>query len=167
MPVMSARLGAMPPLYRVVTVAVCYVCWQMPDSLGRRIGAMRGALGWTQQDLADRLAVSRVAVSHIEAGLRDPGERTVNLLAGLFKVEPWELVAGTAYPDAKTERLPDVACRYTEVELQLRLLELDRERGLDGPRRLDWLNRLAALTKTTFDRREQELLAEARRSLRI
>jgi len=50
---------------------------------------MRGSLGWTQQDLADRLAVSRVAVSHIEAGLRDPGERTVTLLAGLFKVEPW------------------------------------------------------------------------------
>ena len=40
------------------------------------------------------------------------------LLAGLFKVEPWELVAGTAYPEAKGERLPVVACRYTEVELR-------------------------------------------------
>src|SRR3954463_7628445 len=104
---------------------VCYPCWHMADNLGRRIASFRSSLGWTQQDLADRLAVSRVAVSHIEAGVREPGERTVVLLAGLFKVEPWELVARTAPPEAKTERLPAVACRYTEVELQLRLLEQD------------------------------------------
>src|SRR3954467_814458 len=105
----------------------------MNDDLGRRIATLRAALGWTQQELADRMAVSRVAVSHIEAGLRDPGERTVTLLAGLFKLEPWELVAGTSYPPAKAERLPVVACRYTEVELQLRLLELDLERAADAP----------------------------------
>src|SRR4051794_41668032 len=104
---------------------------EVSRSLGRRIGTLRGALGWTQQELADRLGVSRVAVSHIEAGLRDPGERTVTLLAGLFKLEPWELVAGTSYPPAKVERLPVVACRYTEVELQLRLLEEDRAAGRD------------------------------------
>ena len=138
----------------------------MPDSLGRRIAAMRGALGWTQQDLADRLAVSRVAVSHIEAGLRDPGERTVTLLAGLFKVEPWELVAGTAYPEAKSERLPVVVCRYTEVELQLRLLELDVERGLDAARTAEWSTHLAALAKVTFDQREKAQLVEARARLR-
>src|SRR5437660_5141706 len=119
----------------------------MPESLGRRIAVLRGSLGWSQQDLADRLAVSRVAVSHIEAGLRDPGERTVVLLAGLFKVEPWELVAGTGYPEAKAERLPVVACRYTEVELQLRLLEADEERGLSASDRADWDARLAALAK--------------------
>ena len=138
----------------------------MHDNLGRRIAILRGSRGWTQQDLADRLAISRVAVSHIEAGLREPGERTITLLAGLFKVEPWELVAGTAYPEAKTERLPVVACRYTEVELQLRLLELDRERGLDRARRLEWLSRLAALTKTTFDRSELDALDNAKRALR-
>src|SRR5438045_2366469 len=137
----------------------------MTENLGRRIAVLRGALGWTQQDLADRVGVSRVAVSHIEAGLREPGERTVALLAGLFKVEPWELVAGTAYPEAKAERLPVVACRYTEVELQLRLLELDTERGLDASRRADWDSRLAALAKTTFDRRQLDLLAAARRRL--
>jgi transcriptional regulator with XRE-family HTH domain len=137
----------------------------MTDELGRRIAVLRGALGWTQQDVADRLGVSRVAVSHIEAGLRQPGERTVALLAGLFKVEPWELVAGTAYPEAKAERLPVVACRYTEVELQLLLLDLDTRRGLDEARRADWDTRLAALAKVTFDRRELDLLTSARRRL--
>ena len=61
-----------------------------------RIADLRGKLGWTQQDLAERLGISRVAVSHVEAGMTDPGERTVALLAGLFKMEPHELVAGTS-----------------------------------------------------------------------
>jgi len=36
------------------------------DSLGRRIAKLRADLGWTQQELADRIAVSRVALSHLE-----------------------------------------------------------------------------------------------------
>jgi hypothetical protein len=35
------------------------------------------------------------------------------------------LVEGTTYPQAKAERLPLVACCYTEMELQLALLEND------------------------------------------
>ena len=136
-----------------------------PESLARRIAALRTELGWTQQDLADRLAVSRVAVSHIESGQRDPGERTITLLSGLFKMEPWELVAGTAYPQGKTERLPVVTCRYTEVELQLRLLELDSERGLDQRRRADWDARLSSLLEVTWDPREQASLRAARERL--
>src|SRR3954463_5130599 len=130
----------------------------MANELGRRIASRRTSLGWTQQELADRIGVSRVAVSHIEAGLRDPGERTVTLLAGLFKLEPWELVAGTSYSPGKSERLPVVACRYTEVELQLRLLEEDRSAGrsLD-----DWPERLGLLLKVTYDRRERRLVKDA------
>jgi transcriptional regulator with XRE-family HTH domain len=129
----------------------------MPDSLGRRIAALRYQLGWTQQELADRLGVSRVAVSHLEAGLNVPGERTVTILAGLFKLEPHELVAGTTYPIAKTERLPVVACRYTEAELQLRLFEVDLLRGCTH----GWLERLAALAAISHDRREQVAIAAA------
>lgn len=95
----------------------------MAELFGRRIARLRADLGWTQQDVADRLGASRVAVSHMESGLSTASERTVTLLAGLFKLEPHDLVADTDYPVAKAERLPLVACRYTEVELQLRLLE--------------------------------------------
>jgi transcriptional regulator with XRE-family HTH domain len=111
------------------------------ENLGRRIAALRGGLGLTQQDLADRLAVSRVAVSHIEAGMSIPGERTVVLLAGIFKVEPHELVDGTKYPMAKAERLPAVAARYTEVELQLALCERD----------LDWVTRTGSCARAVAD----------------
>ncbi|HUP85334.1 MAG TPA: helix-turn-helix domain-containing protein [Acidimicrobiales bacterium] len=138
----------------------------MPN-LGQRIAALRAGRGWTQQELAERLAISRVAVSHLEAtGIAStPGERTVALLAGLFKLEPHELVDDTDYPSAKAERLPVVVCRYTEVELQLRLLELDEERGLDAARRADWSERLRVLAKVTHDREELGLLADARKRL--
>jgi transcriptional regulator with XRE-family HTH domain len=135
------------------------------ENLGRRIAALRGDLGWTQQDLAERLAVSRVAVSHLEAGMSVPGERTVALLAGLFKMEPHDLVAGTSYPPAKAERLPVVVTRYTEVELQLRLLERDLASGLDAAAAEDWRSRLTELLATTHDRRERECVEEALRSL--
>ncbi len=97
------------------------------ESLGRQIAKQRAELGWTQQDLAERVAVSRVALSHIEAGLTVPGERTVALLAGVFGTEPHDLVRGTDYPVAKADRLPLVVSRYTEVEMQLALLDRDIE----------------------------------------
>jgi transcriptional regulator with XRE-family HTH domain len=134
-----------------------------PESLGRRIAARRNELGWTQQELADRLGVSRAAVSHLEGGLNIPGERTVTILAGLFKCEPHELVAGTSYPSAKAERLPVVACRYTEVELQLRLLAAAVEAGYADP--AVWRPRLATLAETTHDRREIDAIATARAGL--
>ncbi len=131
------------------------------ETLGRRIARLRGDLGWTQQELAQRLAISRVAVSHLESNTNVPGERTVALLAGLFKVEPHELVQGTSYAPAKAERLPLVACRYTEVELQLRLFEQDvsrlehlsataRARVLD-----DWRIQLRLVSKAAWDSRER------------
>ena len=52
-----------------------------------------------------------------------PSERTVALLAGLFRLEPHDLVAGTSYPTAKSDRLPLVVTRWTEVEHQLALLD--------------------------------------------
>jgi transcriptional regulator with XRE-family HTH domain len=134
----------------------------MVESLGKRIGARRNALGWTQQELADRLGVSRTAVSHLEGDLNIASERTVTILAGLFKCEPHELVAATNYPVAKAERLPVVACRYTEVELQLRLLDSDLSRGITA----GWEARLAALARSSHDRREQDDLAKAQARLR-
>ena len=103
------------------------------ETIGQRIARLRQQQGWTQQALAERIAISRVAVSHIEMDISVPGERTITLLAGLFKLTPPELVAGTTYPAAKAERLPVAACSYTPLELALALLQND----------LDWLQRLA------------------------
>jgi len=137
------------------------------ENLGRRIAAHRAKLGITQQELAERLGISRVAVSHVESGLSDPSERTVTLMAGLFKVEPYELVAGTTYPVAKVDRLPVVAARYTEVELQLTVLENDRAwlAHLDpgeAERLLDqWRARLGFLADEAHDHRERQAVEAA------
>ena len=129
----------------------------MPTLLGTRIARLRRELGLTQQDLADRLAISRVAVSHLESGASIPSERTITLLAGVFKLEPVELVADTGYPVAKAERLPVTAARYTEVELQLRLFEVTP----DDPA---WPERLRLLLELSHDRRERDALRAALRT---
>lgn len=105
------------------------------ESIGGRIGRLRRDNGWTQQALADRLAISRVAVSHIEMDLTVPGERTITLLAGVFKLSPHKLVDGTTYPMTKSERLPSITCCYTQLELDLALMNND----------LTWLNRLSEI----------------------
>lgn len=147
------------------------------ETTGARIARLRQKRGWTQQALADRAAVSRVAISHIEMDLSTPSERTITLIAGLFKLEPRELVAGTTYPQAKVERLPFVASRYTELELQLTLLERDLawlERTRESSRWSQWAEellqtwslRLAAWRRETVDPAQRERLIRAQRTLR-
>jgi transcriptional regulator with XRE-family HTH domain len=139
------------------------------ESLGRRIAKQRAELGWTQQELADRVAVSRVALSHLESDLSTAGERTVALLAGVFGMEPHDLVAGTSYPVAKADRLPLVVTRYTEVELQCRLLDRDLEQcSRTGDRTVleGWAERLVELRSATLDARQRELLDQAATRLR-
>ena len=134
----------------------------MSESLGHRIAKHRTELGWTQAELAERVGISRVALSHIESGITNPGERTVALLAGVFKVEPHELVAGTDYPPAKAERLPVVSARYTEVEHRLALLDAQLAVITDPSIRAGVLAHsraeLADLITRTVDRRERAML---------
>ncbi len=145
-----------------------------PGSLGQRIAVLRADRGWTQQHLADRLGISRVAVSHLETDVNTPSERTVAMLAGLFRLEPHELVGGTSYPDAKSDRLPLVVARWTEVEHRLALLRrdlwwLDGEAGAHpAPDAadavlLEWEVTLAKLAARVVDAEGTQAVADARR----
>jgi transcriptional regulator with XRE-family HTH domain len=146
------------------------------ETIGARIARLRQALGWTQQALAEKAALSRVAISHFEMDLSIPSERTVTLMAGLFKMTPRALVAGTTYPQAKTERLPFVACCYTTLELQLALLERDiawlqrLERSLQRERIAaellqTWVPQLATWRLEALEPEEEAALDRARRVL--
>ena len=150
--------------------------------IGKRIARLRQEIGWTQQTLAGRLAVSRVAISQIELNLTLPSERTITLMAGLFKLSPQALVEGTTYPLAKTERLPEVTCCYTALERDLALLENDLawlERLADDPscpnkrRRLaaeveaQWMARLETWREQVTDEPSQALLQAARQKLQF
>ncbi len=145
-------------------------------TLAGRIAALRGQRGWTQQQLADRLGVSRVAVSHLEAGINSPDARTVALLAGLFHLDPHDLVDGTDFPAAKADRLPLVVTRHTEVEHQAALMEADLA-WIEGPDavvadqrvaeavRDRWRTTLAKLGATVVDPEQATILAAARERL--
>ena len=151
---------------------------------------LRGELGWTQAQLAARVAVSRVALSHVESNVSIPSERTVTLigkpdchlcertvtlLAGVFGRDPHELAAGTDYPPAKAERLPLVAARHTEVDHQLAVLEavlglVERVPGpgrdrLAADLRHEWRDRLGDLLARTADLDERRRLRSALRAL--
>ncbi len=145
-------------------------------SLGQRIAGLRVERGWTQRQLADRLGISRVAVSHLETDLNTPGERTVALLAGLFRMEPHDLVSGTSYPVAKSDRLPMVVNRWTEVEHRLALLDRDLwwlDHAKDGslPRAVleevlaGWEATLAKLAAEVGDDAEVDAVVRARRAV--
>lgn len=143
----------------------------MPEPLGQRLARLRARHGLTQQALADRLALSRVAISHFEMGQAVPSERTIILLAGLFRCEPPDLVGDTFYPLGKALRLPAIAPRYTEVEHQLALLERDldwcaRAPGLAGETVALWAGRLLELQERCGDERELALLGQALGRLR-
>ena len=147
------------------------------SSLGRRISVLRADRGWTQQQLADRLGISRVAVSHLETDINTPSERTVAMLAGLFRMEPHDLVEATSYPVAKSDRLPLVVARWTEVEHQLAMLGRDLW-WLDGSSLVgtadramvervlgEWEIVLAKLADRVLDPEGAAALATARRAV--
>jgi transcriptional regulator with XRE-family HTH domain len=147
-----------------------------PEAIGKRIARLRSERGWTQQALAARLAISRVAVSHIEMDLSLPSERTAILLAGLFKLSPHALVEGTTYPQAKAERLPAVVCCFTELEMEIALMQNDltwleaceeRKGYFHQTAQLveKWRSRLANFVEDDLDENERKLLSEARQQL--
>jgi transcriptional regulator with XRE-family HTH domain len=104
----------------------------MIQTIGKKVAELRSNQGWTQQYLAGRIAISRVALSHIESDLSIPGERTITLLAGMFKLTPLDLVDNTSYPEAKRDRLPFSAPWFTPLEKDVLLMEND----------LKWLGRI-------------------------
>ena len=139
------------------------------------MGKRRAELGWAQAQLAARVGVSRVALSHIESGATVASERTVALLASVFGCEPPELVAGTDYPIAKAERLPAIVARHTEVDHQLAVLTAVLEIVERVPRpesarlvrdmRDTWRPRLLALRARNPDPDERRRLSAALRDL--
>ncbi|MGX7927453.1 helix-turn-helix transcriptional regulator [Tsuneonella sp. HG094] len=51
-----------------------------------RLKALRGERGWSQQDLADRLGVSRQSVNAIETGRYDPSLPLAFRIADVFAI---------------------------------------------------------------------------------
>lgn len=63
-------------------------------SLGENIREKRVQLKMTQEFVAERIGVSRQAVSKWESGKSDPSTANLMALAGLFEIETEELLKG-------------------------------------------------------------------------
>jgi transcriptional regulator with XRE-family HTH domain len=61
--------------------------------LGQRLRDLRLGINWTQQEVADRLKISRGTVSNAEAGKNIPDLATLVKLASFYTVELHELTA--------------------------------------------------------------------------
>ena len=116
--------------------------------------------------------MSRTALSHLEAGMRVASERTVVILAGVFATPPYDLVDGTSYPQAKSDRLPAIVALHTEVDLALALCraELDLLAELaDVPalveRASSWSHRLVALAARWPDPADRRRMEDVRRQI--
>lgn len=62
--------------------------------LGAKVAQLREALGWTQQDLARRIALTRTSVANIEAGRQRVLLHDVDKIAAAFQTTPKTLLRG-------------------------------------------------------------------------
>ena len=65
-------------------------------TLGEKIQALRTDIGLSQEDLAERLGVSRQAVSKWESGASDPSTSNLLALAKLYGVSAEDLLREAA-----------------------------------------------------------------------
>ena len=61
--------------------------------LSEKIIMLRKKYGWSQEELAERLDISRQSVSKWETGTSDPSTSNLIALAKLFKISPEELLS--------------------------------------------------------------------------
>jgi transcriptional regulator with XRE-family HTH domain len=64
------------------------------DRFGKRIRKLRKERGWTQVYLAEHTGLGSVYISQLEHGKKEPGLRTVEILAVSFGLTPSQLLRG-------------------------------------------------------------------------
>jgi len=84
-------------------------------TIGKRISQLRDKRGWTQEQLAASLGISRAALSHYEKNRREPDTETLTKIADLFKVSIDYLVGRTELPQGAVDE--DVRQFLDELEL--------------------------------------------------
>ena len=69
---------------------LCQICYNFfgrgdcMNDLAEKIKALRDLKGWSQEDLAEKLGISRSAVGNYEQGTREPDLETLENLADTF-----------------------------------------------------------------------------------
>jgi len=61
------------------------------EKLGKRVQKLRKSLGYTQEELAEKLNISRTHMGHIEQGRKAPSLKLMDKLARALKTKVSEL----------------------------------------------------------------------------
>ena len=61
---------------------------------GKNVKRMRLKKNWSQEDLAERSGIGQQYISQLENGQREPGLRTIEALAGSFRISIVKLMRG-------------------------------------------------------------------------
>ena len=57
------------------------------EKLGKKVQKLRKSLGYTQEELAEKLNISRTHVGHVEQGRKSPSLKLMDKLARTLKVK--------------------------------------------------------------------------------
>lgn len=99
--------------------------------MNERIKQLRKALGYTQQEFADRIGVKRNTIAQYEIGRNEPIDSVVNLICKEYNVNPDWLRSGTGemFIDPATFSLDEYAqankLSKTEISIIRGFMELD------------------------------------------
>lgn len=80
---------------------------RVPEAMGRRVRAARGAQGWTLDQLAERSGVSRRMVVNVESGRANASISTLLRLATALHVSLADLVSDTSQAQGVVVTAPD------------------------------------------------------------
>lgn len=125
-------------------------------SIATRTRELRKALGLTQQQFADRLGITRGAVSKYDIDATDPSDAVISLICREFNVREAWLRDGTGEMLEQRTRREDIALYLGKVssgkasELEELILDLMAETTAD-----EWLALAARLRRIT-ERRKKE-----------
>ena len=61
------------------------------EKLGKKIQRLRKSLGFTQEELAEKINISRTHMGHIEQGRKSPSIKVMERLARILKVKLGDL----------------------------------------------------------------------------
>lgn len=125
-------------------------------SIASRTSELRKSLGLTQQAFADRLGITRGAVSKYDIDATDPSDAVISLICREFNVREAWLRDGTGEMLEQRTRREDIALYLGKVssgkasELEELILDLMAETTAD-----EWLALAARLRRIT-ERRKKE-----------
>lgn len=83
--------------------------------LGSRLGQLRERSGWTQEDMAEKLGITRAALSHYEKNRRKPDFDTLIRAADLFGVSVDYLIGRLPHGDIPPDSVPAEAAPGIEL----------------------------------------------------